>query len=419
MSFINDILSSDEKSTENSVKKNKKESGKPIIFIPGITGSELFTIDEKYLSSQERKTGMITKENEEHAKRLWLPHGYDVEELNRDLNIKNPAYGLQEGDLRELPAFNRHLGPGAANAVLLKALLIKFPDRPIYQFSYDWRKSNTITSKKLDAFIKSIAKRGKVDIVAHSMGGLVTAHYLREHGGAVDKFISLCTPYEGAPLAYNRMIVGNIFGGAADVVLEKLYGIDKDVIQDYDGLVELYPTTKMLEAYPYQRVTDEDAFAKIISRRHRKYEKILAKLHKAGASESIAPSEVQKKMRSYLGMLRFERFLSKARQYRSRKSLSENVALIDRPRTMFIVGRGIDTQVSGYYTKDEKGQTTLKDIQTREGDGQVPLYSACMGHRLEEMPHELRKKFKVIKGTHMGMLVDLRAIDVMCKFLSE
>ena len=55
---------------------------KPIIFIPGISGSELFTIDEKYLSDIERKTGMISGENEEHAKRLWLPQGYDVDAVS-------------------------------------------------------------------------------------------------------------------------------------------------------------------------------------------------------------------------------------------------------------------------------------------------------------------------------------------------
>ena len=122
---------------------------------------------------------MISSGNEEHAKRLWLPQGYDADELNEDLKITNEAYGLQEGDFRGLKVFDRHVGPGAANAVLLNALLIKFPDRPIYQFSYDWINHEG---------------RVKVDIVAHSMGGIVSAHYLREHDKRVEKYISLCTP---------------------------------------------------------------------------------------------------------------------------------------------------------------------------------------------------------------------------------
>ena len=420
---IDKFFKSDEKSKiiekAKVSKKEKADDAKPIIFIPGISGSELFTIDEKYLSDIERKTGMISADNEKYAKRLWLPQGYDAAELNEDLRITNASYGLQEGDLRELKVFDRHLGPGAANAVLLNALLIKFPDRPIYQFSYDWRKSNTLTMKKLEAFIKTIRKKGKVDIVAHSMGGLVTAHYIREHGGRVDKFISLCTPYEGAPHAYNQMRSGNIFGGFADTVLENLFGIEKDVVQGYDGLVELYPTEKMLKAYPYQKILNKENFDKILSKRHKNYDDLLAKLHEVAASEDIEPRAVQSRMKSYLGMLRFERFLKKAKNYRRHRSFSDCINLLHRPRTMFIVGEGIDTQVSGCYSVDDGGETIIKEMVTKEGDGLVPMFSACMGQRLDEMPEEIREKFQKIKSTHMGMLMDLRAMDAMCKFLSE
>lgn len=408
-------LSKNEKLDE----KTKVPDAKPIIFIPGISGSELFTIDEKYLSDVERKTGMISSGNEEHAKRLWLPQGYDAKDLNEDLKITNEAYGLQEGDFRGLKVFDRHVGPGAANAVLLNALLIKFPDRPIYQFSYDWRKSNTLTMKKLDAFIKTIRKRGKVDIVAHSMGGLVAAHYIREHGGRVDKFISLCTPYEGAPHAYNQMASGNIFGGIKDVILENLFGIEKEVVQGYDGLVELYPTAKMLASYPYQKILNKENFDKIISKKYKDYDDLLEKLHEAGASEDFEPREVQSRMKSYLGANRFVRFLKKAKNYRRHRSFSEPINLLYRPRTMFIVGEGIDTQVSGFYSVDDANETIIKEMVTKEGDGLVPMFSACMGQRLDQMPEEIREKFQKIKSTHMGMLMDLRAMDAMCKFLSE
>lgn len=422
-SKIDKIFKSDKISQKNkniiAKEKTKVPDAKPIIFIPGISGSELFTIDEKYLSDIERKTGMISGDNEEHAKRLWLPQGYDADELNEDLKITNEAYGLQEGDFRELKIFDRHVGPGAANAVLLNALLIKFPDRPIYQFSYDWRKSNTLTMKKLDAFIKTIRKRGKVDIVAHSMGGLVAAHYIREHGGRVDKFISLCTPYEGAPHAYNQMASGNIFGGIKDVILENLFGIEKEVVQGYDGLVELYPTAKMLASYPYQKILNKENFDKIISKKYKDYDDLLEKLHEAGASEDFEPREIQSRMKSYLGANRFGRFLKKAKNYRRHRSFSEPINLLYRPRTMFIVGEGMDTQVSGYYSVDDANETIIKEMVTKEGDGLVPMFSACMGQRLDQMPEEIREKFQKIKSTHMGMLMDLRAMDAMCKFLSE
>ena len=59
--------------------------------------------------------------------------------------------------------------------------------RRYYVFAYDWRQDNVRTAARLDAFIEQIRRdygdpQLKVDIVAHSMGGLVTRYFLR-YGG--------------------------------------------------------------------------------------------------------------------------------------------------------------------------------------------------------------------------------------------
>ena len=56
--------------------------------------------------------------------------------------------------------------------------------RHYYVFAYDWRQDNVRTAAKLDAFIEQIRRDYgdpalQVDIVAHSMGGLVTRYFLR------------------------------------------------------------------------------------------------------------------------------------------------------------------------------------------------------------------------------------------------
>ena len=201
--------------------------------------------------------------------------------------------------------------------------------------------------------------------------------------------------------------------------MENLFGIEKEVVQGYDGLVELYPTQKMLCAYPYQKILNKENFEKIISKKYKDYDDLLEKLHEAGASEDFEPREIQSRMKSYLGANRFGRFLKKAKNYRRHRSFSEPINLLYRPRTMFIVGEGMDTQVSGYYSVDDANETIIKEMVTKEGDGLVPMFSACMGQRLDQMPEEIREKFQKIKSTHMGMLMDLRAMDAMCKFLSE
>lgn len=57
-------------------------------------------------------------------------------------------------------------------------------NRNYYVFVYDWRQDNVQTAKKLSQFIEQIRldyndPELKVDIVAHSMGGLITRYFLR------------------------------------------------------------------------------------------------------------------------------------------------------------------------------------------------------------------------------------------------
>lgn len=61
--------------------------------------------------------------------------------------------------------------------------------RRYYVFAYDWRQDNVTTAKRLDALIEQLRRDYgdptlKVNVIAHSMGGLVTRYYLRY--GTVD-----------------------------------------------------------------------------------------------------------------------------------------------------------------------------------------------------------------------------------------
>jgi hypothetical protein len=61
--------------------------------------------------------------------------------------------------------------------------------RRYYVFAYDWRQDNVTTAKRLDALIEQIRRDYgdptlRVNVIAHSMGGLVTRYYLRY--GTVD-----------------------------------------------------------------------------------------------------------------------------------------------------------------------------------------------------------------------------------------
>ena len=415
VSSVRDYILGDEKHDRNLDKK-------PIIFIPGIAGSELFKIDESLVSPEEKAIGMIYGDKERSANRIWVPIGYDATKANDDLNLysNENLYGLQQGDLRKVNVFERHAGPVAMYSSLLGTIMKNFPDRPVYLFSYDWRKTNVDSAEKLAAFIDSITDGGKVkvDLIAHSMGGIVSSHYLREHDDRVDKYLSFGSPYEGAPSAFNTLSSKSLVGGFLDVVIEKLIGIKPDVASSFTSMVELLPTQRMLEKYPYQFVStgDLNSFQRILNS-NSSYDKILQAAADAKVSGLADLATVDMAM-SNVSNDRYNQFIEDSKLYRVNGERNGDVLLMHRPNSMFFVGNNHPTVVSGYFPGNQDILHTVYGISTPEGDGMVPLYSATMGMTFEEMSPEIRDKFRVVNGDHIGMLLDLGNLQMMCDFLN-
>ena len=92
-------------------------------------------------------------------------------------------------------------------------------DKALFEFPYDWRKNNATTARSLQSKVEGIineTKISKVDVVAHSMGGLVARAYIEEIEGSIynntiDKLITLGTPQKGSPEAYLKWEAGEGF----------------------------------------------------------------------------------------------------------------------------------------------------------------------------------------------------------------
>lgn len=77
----------------------------------------------------------------------------------------------------------------------------------LFTFPYDWRRSNHFTAQLLYGEIQKIKNQTgspRVDLVAHSMGGLVARYYIVSnlYQNDVDQLIFIATPQRGAPKAY-------------------------------------------------------------------------------------------------------------------------------------------------------------------------------------------------------------------------
>lgn len=178
----------------------------PVIVVPGITASYL---RDEYPISPETVWAVIKKD-------------YERVTLHPD----NDRYEARE------PA---RVMPDQLNTVAYSELIEELenelsPSRkekvPVYPFVYDWRMPLDETEKRLALFVREVIQRTllqrhyhhdrdyrakpTVNLVGHSMGGLIITGYLQRSGtkARINKVTTLATPFQGAPEAILEMLTG-------------------------------------------------------------------------------------------------------------------------------------------------------------------------------------------------------------------
>ena len=137
----------------------------------------------------------------------------------------------------------------------------------LFPFPYDWRKSNTETAEALRLRImeaKNLCLCDKVDIVAHSMGGLVARQYIQsgDYGHDIDQLIFLGTPHLGAPKAYLIWETGEVGSSVADQALKFLLTHEgrKQGYLDFLSYVHarIPSVAELLPVFDYLKDSDEE-----------------------------------------------------------------------------------------------------------------------------------------------------------------
>jgi pimeloyl-ACP methyl ester carboxylesterase len=220
----------------------------PVIVIPGLFGSKL----------RDRATG----------KEIW-PGSWDEVLFGdyRGIEVSFDAATLQvrPDDLEAYDIADRVLGRDFYGPLIdtlsriggyrraTPGVAAAHGERRFYLFPYDWRQDNVEHARALDRLIEAI--RGdygdpqlRVDIIAHSMGGLIARYYLR-YGTAdvldgtpqlvtlygtsrVRKLILLGTPNMGSVASLHAFLTGELVG---------LNRIAPEVIATLPSAYELFP----------------------------------------------------------------------------------------------------------------------------------------------------------------------------------
>jgi pimeloyl-ACP methyl ester carboxylesterase len=213
--------------------------GTPLVFVPGIAGSKL-RLNPGTPNSEIR----------------WIPHniytslsdplGLSVLALNSNgesvNNIDVP--GVARDEPKPVGENDHTYQELLDNTLLVRAKYTEYeisnnpyyrtlggcltnqtPRPTLFVFAYDWRKSNTQNTAALKEYIDCVRliyhdvdPDQKVDMVAHSMGGLLSRRYILDYpsDNHVSKLITVNSPFLGAPRAIHVMETGSFLSGAFD-----------------------------------------------------------------------------------------------------------------------------------------------------------------------------------------------------------
>ena len=246
---------------EVNEEPDEPSSNYPIIIIPGVKGSNLYSSSTSF--TQRNRVFAPDPSNNILDVRM-------VRGLGNNMRMRNTLFPRP---MENMNAPHAHLEYGAFQwyRFLVEHLIEAFPEREIYFFAYDFRQDNRITATSLNRGIENILSDSdydKVEIVAHSMGGLIIASYISQYTEALlGRVVTKGTPFEGAPATFMAVLEGDLGGSTFRNIAVALFGgMGPDVTSEFPALAQLVPTRPYFEEHPFYKVSHTTGI--IIRRRH-------------------------------------------------------------------------------------------------------------------------------------------------------
>lgn len=343
----------------------------PVIIVPGITATNL---RDEYPISPETVWSVLKKD---YARISLHPDNprYEVNEPARIQpdNIMSVAYNELAEELR----YN----------------LREKEDKPVpvYPFAYDWRQPLEIIEDQLAHFIKEVIERTKlmrhyvkegyienpkVNLVGHSMGGLVLTGYMQSSGinSKVAKVVTLATPFKGSFEAAIKVTTGT-----ANLGTSAPSSRERESARVTPALYHLIPTCSGLRinSEPTSRnLFDHSLWQKSIYQTLEEYVRLYAVNNKN-------PKQQAEEL--------FNALLDQANEHRNRiESFSLSEAGLTDQDWLVVVGADSTTRIRLQILTTDKGpefefRTTDRDNKwksnnvderTQTGDGTVPFKGA-------------------------------------------
>lgn len=203
------------------------QDNRPLVFIPGILGSELYVVENPGTPKVFRR-------------RVWPPVGvFGIDNLKELAKLIRDQQ-LVSGTQTSLDAYNQLI-------TNLAAIGYSVANDNLLIFTYNWVRSNFLNGRQLVGEIQKFLTRfnqrsgttaTEVDVICHSMGGLVTRSAIVNHQAPVRKTVYIGTPHTGAPKAYFVLHPGiKVTGFFTELLFDlyKLFTVDEDEFDDLNN----------------------------------------------------------------------------------------------------------------------------------------------------------------------------------------
>ena len=381
-----------------------REKKCPVIFIPGIMGSRLYDPDGNL---------------------VWIEYSLKLTQLGERMSMQNSLTVKNNGiDQVTLTENGREYGTMRPFEYPYKKIVDRlcdeFPDRGVYFFSYDFRQSISDSAYLLNLEIQNILQRtggSKVDLVAHSLGGLIVSTYLETYGEEhTRKIITIATPYEGTPDTINTTLTGELTYVPAGW-LEAVTKLSKEVRISFPSTTELIPTNAYGNLHPAYLYTENIPVSDDIQEKENTFSEGEPYYTPAGITKDAGLNVYKPLPESQYEMI-LRKILGDEHTLRL-KNDSRIITTMDR--SYFAVGINHQTIRSLIFSDDSSDPEITHIIYDHAGDGCVPEESATMCGYLETLGKDPLGNGRLLKvdAEHGGIMGPEKVRDWIVAILSD
>lgn len=374
----------------------------PVIVIPGILGSKLEEPTSERPIWGSFTYGAADPDTAEGARLVALPmrRGATLAELRDDV-VATEVLDTLTLDV----ALIRGVQLGAYVDILKTLAAGKYRDQTLgesgaidyagqhytcYQFAYDWRRDVSEQAAALhELVLGAIASQpggrtGRVDVVAHSMGGLVLRYYLRYGPDPLPEDGSLPEPdWEGAAFVENAILIGTPSGGSVLSLEQLVEGVNfaavitptyrPAVLGTMPAIYQLLPRTR------HGRVTDGATGEPVDMFDPAAWERFgwgLAAADQDGVLRRLLPGVSDREERRAIALDHLRKSLARAEQFH--RAIDLPGAMPAGPSLHLILG---DAEPTPDTVSVDPRTGALRVTGTAPGDDTVARWSVLMDER--------------------------------------